>query len=261
GLVSLNPASPVRTVRMHPCVQAAVRAYLPGPDLEPTIAAAADALLQAWPESAGPAPLVQALRDCTAALRTVQVGMLWQGQAHPLLFRAGISLQDSGLTASAVSYWQNMLVTSSRMFGSGHADAVLARDRLAAAYESAGHFGDAIALFQGALTVRERGQGYEHPDTIAARGRLAHAYASAGRPAEATELYEQVIGAASRQLGPGHPVTLTARANLASTYLAAGQDAESIAAYQLLLTDSERILGPDHPMTVTVRENLDHART
>jgi tetratricopeptide (TPR) repeat protein len=286
GLISLDPASPVRTVRMHRCVQAAVRAYLPAPDLEPAILAAADALLQVWPESAGQAPLgqaplgqaplgqaplgqaplaevqlVQALRDCAAALRAVQVGTLWRGQAHPLLFRAGISLQDSGLTESAIAYWQTMLLTSTRMFGSGHADAVVARDRLAAAYESAGRFGDAIAVYSSALAERERKQGFEHPDTIAARGHLARAYASAGRPAEAAALQEQVIAAAGRQLGPGHPVTLTARAQLAEAYLAAGRGAEAIVTYQMLLADAERILGLDHPMTVTIRENLDHART
>ena len=263
GLVSLDPASPVRTVRIHRCVQAAVRAYLPAADLEPATLAAADALVQAWPDADGEAPpgqasLGQALRDCAAALRGVDGGPLWQAQAHPLLFRAGLSLQDSGLAESAITYWQGMLITSSRLFGSGHADAVVARNRLAAAYESGGRFGDAIAVFQSALADRERNQGYEHPDTITARGQLAHAYASAGRPAEAATLYEQVISAASRQLGRGHPVTLTARAQLAQAYLAAGRGAESTATYRMLLTDAERILGLEHPLTRSIRENLDH---
>ncbi len=53
GLVSLDPASPARTVRIHRCVQAAVRAYLPAQDGEAATLAAADALVQAWPD-AGP---------------------------------------------------------------------------------------------------------------------------------------------------------------------------------------------------------------
>jgi hypothetical protein len=53
GLVSIDPASQVRTVRMHPSVQAAVRAYLPPADFEQAVLAAAEALMQAWPEASG----------------------------------------------------------------------------------------------------------------------------------------------------------------------------------------------------------------
>ena len=51
GLISIDPADAVRTVRMHPSVQAAVRAYLPPEDFEQAVLAAAEALLQAWPEA------------------------------------------------------------------------------------------------------------------------------------------------------------------------------------------------------------------
>ncbi len=249
GLVSIDPASAIRTVRMHPSVQAAVRAYLPPADFEQAVLAAAEALLQAWPETGGSqatperdwlqldavepdqleqdqlerAELEQTLRDCAGALwaadsaapRLAEGGqharpdpmaaagtagaqaagprhgaqaqphrsMLWQQEAHPVLFRKGLSLETSGLAESAITYWQTMLITSTRLLGNGHANAVTARDRLAAAYESAGRFGDAIAVFSSALADRERNQGPEHPDTLAARGYLAHAYAApAGRP-------------------------------------------------------------------------------
>ena len=195
GLVSIDPTSPVRTVRMHRCVQAAVRAYLPPADYEQAVLAAADALIQAWPETSGGAQHEQALRDGTSALWTPQAlgttarhaagsGLrhpLWQPEAHPLLFRQGMSLEDSGLASSAITYWQAMLMTSTRLLGAGHANAVVARDRLAAAYESAGRFAEAIAVFQQGLADRERSVGPEHPDTIRARGHLAHAYFSAGR--------------------------------------------------------------------------------
>ncbi len=316
GLVSIDPASAVRTVLMHPSVQAAVRAYLPPADLEQAQLAAADALIQTWPESGGAAQLDQALRDCTSALwppagarapgsggwdaaapgsgswdagasdlgRWDAAGLgtagsgaqpvqgfaggrpgkhsstprhpLWTPEAHPLLFRQGVSLEDSGLAGSAITYWQRLLTTSTRRLGAGHANAVVARDRLAAAYESAGRFVDAIAVFETGLADRERNLGTEHPDTIRARGHLAHAYSSAGRPAEAVALYEQMIAAASGQLGLGHPVTLAARSGLAGAYLAAGRDTESLACYRILATDAERILGASHPTTMAARENL-----
>src|SRR6478609_5458989 len=79
GLVSIEPGSKARTVRMHPSVQTAVRAYLPPADFEQAVLAAAEALLQAWPDDEGPprpgdqdqaerAQFELALRDGTAAL-------------------------------------------------------------------------------------------------------------------------------------------------------------------------------------------------
>ena len=50
GLVTIDPVSAVRTVQMHASVQAAVRAYLPAADLEQVVLAAADALLETWPD-------------------------------------------------------------------------------------------------------------------------------------------------------------------------------------------------------------------
>ena len=53
GLVTIDPASPARTVQMHASVQAAVRAYLPPAELEQVVTAAADALLETWPDAEG----------------------------------------------------------------------------------------------------------------------------------------------------------------------------------------------------------------
>ncbi len=283
GLVSIDPANPVRTVRVHSAVQTAVRAYLPPADTDQVVVAAADALVQAWPEpgsgrSGGP-DLEQALRDSALrlclphGLRAAPGGgrpaggdtppgleagpdALWQPEAHPLLFRLGRSLEDGRLGDSAMAYWQAMVSAATRRLGPLHADSQAAKDRLAVAYESAGRAGDAIAMFASALGDRERSHGPDHPDTIAARGRLAHAYASAGLPAEAVALYEQMVADASRQLGPGHPVTLAARAGLADAYSAAGRDGQALAAYQMVSVDSERLLGPRHPNTLAARDNL-----
>jgi tetratricopeptide (TPR) repeat protein len=290
GLVSIDAASAVRTVRVHPSVQAAVRAYVPPADTEQALVAAADALVQAWPEpggQAGPAPLDQALRDCAASLRAAEAGgtqlahgaagaqlahgaagaqlahgaagaqlALWQPEAHPVLFRVGRSLEEARLAGSALEYWQSMVAVAGRRLGPGHANALAARDRLATAYESAGRLGDAIAVFASALADRERTHGPEHPDTIAARGRLAHAYASAGRPAEAVALYEHMVAEASRQLGPGHPVTLSARSGLAGAYQSAGRGKESLATYRGLATECQRLLGVRHPTTLAARDSL-----
>jgi tetratricopeptide (TPR) repeat protein len=256
GLVTIDPVSPVRTVQTHPSVQAAVRAWLPAADLEQVTAAAADALLETWPEADGGPLLEQALRDCTAALRANDVGMLWKTEAHPVLFRAGLSLENSRLAGSAIAYWESMVSTSTRLLGAAHANSVVARDRLAAAYELAGLSTEAIAVFQTALADRERNLGPEHPETIAARGHLAHAYQTAGRPGDAVALYERTVADSERLIGPGHPVTLGSRASLAEAYQTADQPREAIAAYEMLLGDAERLLGAGHPTTLGTRANL-----
>ena len=273
GLVTINPVSPVRTVQMHASAQAAVRAYLPAADLEQVVLAAADALLETWPDGDGAgtgavaqspfqqAQLEQALRDCAATLRASDGGLLWKPEAHPLLFRAGLSLEHSRLSEAAITYWKSMVATSTRLLGPAHANAVVARDRLAAAYEAAGKSADAIAVFQTALAEREQHQGAEHPETIAARAHLAHAYQSAGRPADAIGLYERTVADSARLLGAAHPVTLDARASLAETYQASGEPREAIAAYEALLADAEHHLGVGHPTTLGARASLGAAYT
>src|SRR6266699_2811033 len=254
GLVTIDPVSPVRTVQMHASVQAAVRAYLPAADLEQVVLAAADALLETWPDGdvaaqriegqLAQAQLEQALRDCAATLRTSDGGLLWKPEAHPLLFRAGLSLEHSRLSEAAITYWKSMVATSTR---------------LPAAYEAAGRSADAIAVFQTALSEREKHQGAEHPETIAARAHLAHAFQSAGRPADAIGLYERTVADSARLLGAAHPVTLDARASLAETYQASGGPREAVAAYEALLADAEHHLGVGHPTTLGARASLGAA--
>ena len=239
GLVSIDPANPARTVQIHRSVQTAVRADLPPADADQVVVAAADALSQAWPEpgSAGP-ELEQALRDCalilvtapapgaqggagtapsgeaqagTAADREAGPDALWLPEAHPLLFRLGLSLADSRLSDAAIAFWRAMVSGATRRLGPVHANSLAAKDRLAVAYQSACGTGDAIAMFASAVSDRERSHGLDHPDTIAARGRAVHAYSIAGLPAEAVALYEQMVVDASRTVrarapgGPGRP--------------------------------------------------------
>jgi tetratricopeptide (TPR) repeat protein len=194
-----------------------------------------------------------------AVLRAADDGALWQPAAHPLLFRVGLSLDRGRLAEPAIAYWKSMMSTSTRLLGPSHPNAVLGRDRLAAAYEAAGRSADAIAVFSAALADWERNCGSEHIETIAARSRLAHCYYSATRPAEAVTLYERTVADSGRTLGAVHPVTLEARTHLAQAYLAAGKPREAIAAYMLLLGDAERQLGTGHPATLGTRTRLGAA--
>ncbi|HEX8006282.1 MAG TPA: tetratricopeptide repeat protein [Trebonia sp.] len=256
GLVSVDTTSAARTVWVHAAVQAAARAHLPATEIEQVVMAAATALLEAWPENATGHQLSQALRDCAASLSDHAKDLLWKPEAHPLLLRAGLSLEDGMLAESAIAYWESMAATSIRMLGRGHAQSVMTHDRLAAAYQMAGREAEAIAMHERTLAESERALGPAHPDTLAARGSLANAYRLAGKLKYAVAQYERVLSERERVQGADHPDTLTARGNLAFAHRRAGKLKEAIPEYERTLADRERVQGPDHRDTITARANL-----
>jgi tetratricopeptide (TPR) repeat protein len=259
GLVSIDTSSAARTVRVHSVVQATVLQNLTAAESDEAARAAAEALFQIWPRTAVPASFEQALRDCTARLQAAVGRALWTPECHPVLLRAGRSLEAAGLTEAAAGYWQSLLETSRAELGSSHAHTILARDRLGAALEAAGRPGDAAEMYQESLSERQRILGAGHPDTITARANLARAYRTAGRASEAVRLAERVLAESEQGRGARHPDTLTAREELGEAYLGAGLGDRAIAAFQQTIADRERVLGPTHPDTLAARADLAHA--
>jgi tetratricopeptide (TPR) repeat protein len=256
GLISVDTVGAARAITMHSAFRLAVLRYLPPADVEQVVTAAAAAILETWPDQALDPQLDQALRDSTASLQAFAGDLLWKPEAHPLLFRAGRSLEGALLADSAISFWQEMTDTATRLLGPGHMQAVQSRDRLAAAYEAAGRLGDANAVFESALADREPNLGADHQDTLTTRLNTAHSYQAAGRGDEAIGMYEQALADCERALGPLHADTLAARANLASAYHSAGQMKNAISAWERSLADRERAIGTDHPDTLAARAAL-----
>jgi tetratricopeptide (TPR) repeat protein len=259
GLVTIDPASAERTVRVHPMVAATVRQALPPAVLRQAAQVAADALLETWPAQDVQPVLAEALRDNTASLRRCTGDLLLAPGSLPLLFRAGRSLDDAGLAEPAIGYWQLMIDAIDRVLGPDHAQALAARDHLAAGYRTAGRPDEAIGAHRRCLAERERILGPDHPDTLTSRGNLAYAYSSAGRLAEAIAVFQRTLADRERILGPDHPDTLTSGGNLAYAYHAGGRLQDAIPLYQRTLADRERILGPEHPDTLTSCGNLAYA--
>jgi tetratricopeptide (TPR) repeat protein len=256
GLVMIDSGSAERTIGVHPVIGGIIRQLLPPPVFGEVARAAADALLEAWPQLDPAPPLTLALRDNTASLLRCTGDLLWGPKAHPLLMRAGDSLERGGLTGPAVHYWENMIKVSDRLLGPSHPQSLAARDRLAGAQEKAGLASDAISSRKRSLEERERMLGPGHPDSLTCRSHLAHAYLAAGQVTEAIPLYEQALAGREWALGPQHPDTLTARHDLASAYSSAGRLADATAIFERSLADQERALGSDHPDTLTARNSL-----
>ncbi len=256
GLLTVEPASAPPTIRISPVLQAALRAAMPEGMPDQAASSAANALLQAWPEPELPGWPASGLRSCVAALRRITGDLLWNGGCHPLLVRAGDSLDRARLTEAAVDHWLDLATTGGRLLGGGHPDTMLAGRRLADACLAAGRAADAIPWFQWALDGLTHKLGPDHHEVIEARRRLGHALVAALQFPAAISVLERAVPQFEQACGPGHADTLGARDELAAAYLAAGQYPDAIALYQRTLADRERSQGDRHPQTMTTRQGL-----
>ena len=259
GLLTVEPVTAPPTVRISPVLQAALRAAMPEGMRDQAARSVADALLQAWPEREQPGWPASGLRSCVATLRRITGDRLWDGGCHPVLVRAGDSLDRARLTGPAVDHWCDLATTSGRLLGGEHPDTMLAGQRLADAYLAAGRAADAIPWFQWVLDRLTHKLGPDHRDVIEARRRLGHALVAALQVPAAITVLERAAAQFEQVCGPGHADTLGARDELAAAYLAAGQYSDAITLYRRTLADRERAQGARHPQTMTTRHGLADA--
>ena len=256
GLLTVEPVTAPPTVRISPVLQAALRAAMREGMPDRAASSVADALLQAWPERELPGWPASGLRSCVATLRRITGDLLWDGGCHPLLVRAGDSLDRARLTGPAVDHWRDLATTGGRLLGGGHPDTMLASQRLADAYLAAGRADEAIPWFQWVLDGLTDKLGPDHRDVIEARRRLAHALVAALQLPAAITVLDRAVPQFERVCGPGDADTLGARDELAAAYLAAGQYSDAITLYRRTLADRERAQGARHPQTMTTRHGL-----
>ena len=259
GLLSVDAAGTVSLVRMSGVVQAAIRAAMPAGLLERAAIAAANALLQVWPADDQPRSLAAVLRSCAVSLQQATGDLLWATGCHPLLLRAGYSLDRARLTGPAIAYWSRLAEVSDRLLGRGHPDTLAVGEQLAGAYLAAGRAADAVWWFQWVLTERVRVLGPDHPSAIAGRRDLGLALVAAQQFGAAVTVLDRAVGDYERVRGADKPETLGARDELASAYHAAGQFAETIRVSRHTLASRERVQGPEHPDTMSTRQTLASA--
>ena len=264
GLVSIDPANAIRTVRMHRSVQAAVRAYLPAGDTDQVLLAAADALVQAWPEPgsnrSGGAELDQALRDCAIGLRAAQGIQAGAGTPPGEDVTRDIPRDvPSGPTRSAQPG------PPESQHGALAHDALWQPEahpllfRLGRSLEDNRLGESAMAYWQSMAGTTTRRLGPAHADSLAAKERLAVAYEAAGRFGDAIAMFVGALSDRERSQGPAHPDTIAARGQLAHAYASAGRPAEAVALYERTVADSSRQLGLGHPVTLAARGGLASA--
>lgn len=257
GLLTIDTEATPPLVWLSRVVAAQARASMPEQMLERAAQALADALLEIWPEDEPPLWLAAILRSCAAGLQQTAADLLWAADAcHPLLLRAGHSLDTGRLTGPAVRYWTRLAATSDRILGPDNPATLTVGTNLAQALLTAGQASESVAWWQWAAAGRARLSGPDHPASHAARVSLGHALVAAGQPGDAVIVLGQAVADCERVRGPGHLNTLSARAELAAAAQAAGKPAEAIGHYRRILADQERHYGARHPATLTARERL-----
>ena len=196
------------------------------------------------------------LRVNAASLQASSPDVLWADGCHPVLLRAGRSLDDARLVGPAVEYWRDLSARCDTKLMPGHPDALVVAAHLAAAYLAAGYASEAVHWYQRVLAERGRELAPGHPAIIAARVNLAKALILAGEPADAVTVLQRAVSECEQFRGPGHPDTLSARDDLAAAYQAAGDVSAAARLLSRNLTDRERLQGPRDAETMATRDRL-----
>ena len=259
GLISIDRAEAPPTILMNPVVQAAIRLAAPAAFCDRAAQTAASALLEAWPVDE-PEPWTAAvLRANAGSLQSAARDILWADGCHPLLLRAGRSLDSARLAGPAVEYWRELSVHCDNKLAPGHPDALVVAAQLAGAYLAAGYGAEAVTWYQRVLAERSVDLAPGHPGIIAARVSLADALIAAGEPADAVTVLRRAVAESEQFRGPGHPDTLAVRDELARAYEAAGDVAAAIGLLTQALAERERFQGARDVHTIATRNQLASA--
>ena len=256
GLISVNRSASPPTIGMSSVLQAAIKLAAPANVQEPAARAAASALLEAWPTDEPEPWTADTLRVNVASLQNAAPDVLWADGCHPVLLRAGRSMDEGRLIGPAVEYWRDLSARCDTKLMPGHPDALVVAAHLAAAFLGAGYASEAVHWYQRVLAERGRELAPGHPAIIAARVNLAKALVLAGEPADAVTVLLRAVSECEQLRGPGHPDTLSARDELAAAYQAAGDVAAASRLLSRNLTDRERLQGPRDAETMATRDRL-----
>jgi tetratricopeptide (TPR) repeat protein len=259
GLLSVDRSVAPALIRMNWAVQAAIRAAAPSDLLAATVTAAADSLLDAWPEADQPDRVARAFRSCTESLRRAAGHALWQGRCHEVLLRCGRSLEAAGLAGPAADYWDDLAAASDEALGVTHPDTVAIRGRLALTRMASGQPDQAIALFRAALAERAATLGHDHPGTAQAYQDLGRALLASGRATEAITVLGDTVARYERAAGPASSEVAAAQEDLAAAHASAGHATTAIALYRQALTIRQRQVGPAHPDSLAACRKLGDA--
>ncbi|MCX5613541.1 tetratricopeptide repeat protein [Streptomyces sp. NBC_00047] len=256
SLIDHHLDTPYQAVRVHQLIQRATRDTLTPHQHHQATRTAADALMAAWPNVERDTDLAQVLRTNADGLTHYAEDALYRPDVHPVLYRLGLSLGESGQVTAAIDHFQHLTDITGNRLGEDHPDTLTARGNLVVMRGEAGDAAGAAQAFADLLTDRIRVLGEDHPQTLITRGNLVSMLGEAGDAAGAAQAFADLLADRIRVLGKDHADTLITRGNLARWLGQAGDAAGAAQAFSGLLESMVRVLGEDHPDTLTTRNNL-----
>ncbi|MEV6199638.1 tetratricopeptide repeat protein [Streptomyces sp. NPDC051771] len=255
--LSLVTYAPGQPVRIHGLVQRTVREDLSPDVLAHTVRVAADALLDAWPETERDFAVGQRLRANTEALRSHDEHLLWSdADVHQVLLRLGQSLAHAGLYQASDDHYRHLAAISTRKYGADSRRTLACRSNALVFLKVTASPAEAVAAYTELAADCARLVGQDDSFTFRARDDLAGTRTIGGDLAGALADYEGLLLDHRRVHGPHHHHTLAVRARIASLYGEMGDVAVSLARYELLLDDCRTHLGPLDDTTLDVRRAL-----
>ncbi|MEU7524428.1 tetratricopeptide repeat protein [Saccharothrix sp. NPDC042600] len=261
NLITLRRAGSEGTVAVHALVQRAVRDTLTSRRLHTLAHFAADAIMDARPNTITIDPeLTQSLRSAARAVEARTTPALWSPRAHPVLFYIGTSLGEEQQSAAAYAYFRELHRQATTRLGPDHVQTLIARNNSAFSCAEVEDPVTAVGEFEALLSDYVRVLGPVHPHTLVVRNNLASCRGSAGDHKGAVEELAVLLVDYLRVRGPDDDSTLRIRNNLAAHRRDMGDVRGAMEAFEMLLGDRLRVCGPDHPSTLTVRSNLADLR-
>lgn len=255
--LSLVTYAPGQPVQVHGLVQRSVREQVPPELLAPTVRAAADALLQAWPQTERDFATGQRFRANTEVLRSHDEHLLWSDHdVHEVLLRSGQSLARAGYYQASDDHDRQLAAISAAKYGAGYRRTLACRSNSLGFLKFTASPAEAVAAYTELAADCVRLVGQDDYFTLRARGDLADARAIGGDLASALADYEELLVDHRRVRGPHHRNTLSVRSRIASLHLDTGDAPRATALYKELLDDCRTYLGPLDDMTLQLRVKL-----
>lgn len=254
--LSLVSSVPDQPVQVHGLVQRTVREQLPPELLARTVLAAADALVQTWPETERDFAVGQRFRANAEALRSQDENLLWSDRdVHEVLLRTGQSLALGGFYQAEMDHYRQLAAVSARKYGAAHPRTLSCRTnslRFLTLIDPA----EAVTVFTELAADYDRLVGPDAPATLDARCLLADTRAYGGDLSGALTAYEELLASYQRAQGPHHQDALSIRREIASLSQKMGDPRRAAVLYEELLDDCQACLGPYHRITLDIRSKI-----
>jgi predicted heme/steroid binding protein len=246
------------SIRMHGLAQRAIREQTAGPLLESASQAAADSLMAVWPRVEHDGHLSERLRTCVSALNDVSDGLLWRDGPHPVLIRAGESLDNVGLVTKAATYWEDLLRFPRWTAADRSAARIDVERRRAHSEGLGGQHRDAMVKLQRLSQEAEATLGARDALSLLCRYDAAHFQGECGDPHTAAEVLAELVEDCRIALGEDDRLTLRSRHAAAYWQGTAGDAAAAVTAFESVVEDRRRVLGDTDHDTLSSLGALAH---